>query len=441
MKEGRVKPWPEAGSRRGIRRDDSRTDPGVGFEPPVWAREGLIYCAYLRAASVEGTFEALARRLPDIRSLGATAIWLLPIHPTGVAGRKGSLGSPYAIRDYFEIDPAYGSPDDFRSFIRTAHAAGLRVMMDLVLNHAALDHPGVGPGSFHVDSKGNRTRRESGWSDVADWNFESPVVREHLLSAVTHWIREFDIDGYRCDVAGMVPADFWAEARKKLLTLKPDHLMLAEWDDPAVHRSAFHASYDWKLYRNLVRASRGSVPAGALSRILEERHSGFPRGAAPFRFVENHDEPRFMRRFGSARWAVASFVALAGGLFLIYNGQEIGADHRPDLFEREPIDWGRQDAESSLIFWSELLAVRSEFLEAAPAWGVDAGASPRVAAYERRLGDSSLVVAVNFSGRFERMGGALLHRVGGRQPVWMSGFSHGRDDFLPPRSTVIWIVK
>jgi glycosidase len=438
MREYSVNSLPEAGSRGGLRRDPRGADPGHGLTSPEWARGALLYCVYPRAFSPEGTFDGIRRRLPEIRDLGAAAIWLLPIHPVGLRGRKGAAGSPYAIRDYRAIDPALGTPAQFRALVEEAHHLGLRVLLDLVLNHAALDHPFGVAGGFHRDARGRPTRRVRDWSDVADWNFGARGVREELLGAIAQWVGEFGVDGFRCDVAGMVPHDFWSAARERLAPLRPDHFLLAEWDDPELHRVAFHATYDWELYRALVAAFHGRIPAGRLSGIVEGRATGFPSEAQPLRFVENHDEPRVRRRFGSAAAAVTAFTAFAGGLFLLYNGQEIGAVHRPDLFGRDPIRWDRSGAEDARRGMAALLAVRSAFADLSAPVAIPLPGDSRLAAYARSAGDHEVIVALNLSGHFTRMPEVLLARTRNGALVWPAGGPGGPENLIPPRSTVAW---
>lgn len=334
-------PRPEAGSRHGLRRDPPGTPLGKGPTPPAWAREPIIYCAYPRAFGARGTLADVTERVGEITTLGADILWLLPVHPIGESGRKGRLGSPYAIRDYLAVNPEYGEEEDLGHLVEAAHAAGLRVILDCVLNHGAPDHRMAvdHPDWLARDRRGLPTRRVRDWSDVVDWNFSAPGLADHLIEVVKHWVRRYDIDGYRCDVAGMVPGWFWQEASARLGSIKPDHFLLAEWDDPAIHRVGFHASYDWELYRAMRQVTRGVRAAADLGILVARRFSHFPEGSLPMRFVENHDEPRACHRMGTAARGAALFAALAGGAFLVYNGQEVGARHRPSLFEREPIAW------------------------------------------------------------------------------------------------------
>lgn len=387
---------PDAGSRRGIRRDPRGAAAGTGLPVPEWGREPVLYCVSPRAFDPSGRLDAVTRRLPELATLGATVIWLLPVHPVGAVDRKGRLGSPYAIRDDRAVDPDLGTIQDLTDLVTEAHRLGLRVLMDAVFNHMAPDHVAraAHPDWFVRDAHGRPARRVADWSDVVDRNFDAFGLAEYLLDTLAFWMETCGVDGFRCDVAGMVPPDFWRRARERLVALRPDHLMLAEWDDPAVHRSAFHLSYDWRGYRALAAAARGRRPVAHAQAALLRRAADFPEGAVPLRFVENHDEPRAPRRFTAAARAATLVQALAGGAFLVFNGQEVGARHCPDLFDADPIDWAPPGADDSRRFLSALLAVRQRVGHFGPPMAV-AEAPPGVLAFQRMgpAGERLLVLA------------------------------------------------
>ena len=335
---------PEADATEGVHLRGGAFREAEALAPPAAFLRGALYCIYPRAFTPEGTLAAAAAKLDHVAALGASAIWLLPIHPVGAEGRKGSLGSPYAIRDYRAVDPALGTMGDLRRLVRAAHERGLRVLLDFVANHAANDHvlAPSHPEWFARDEDGRPARRVPGWTDVADWRHQEPGVADYLIESASFWIREADVDGFRCDVAGMVPAGFWLEFHRRLQALRTDHFLLAEWQDARLHAVAFHASYDWLLYRALRDTALGKVSAAAVTAALDAWRRNFPKQALPVRFLENHDEPRAVAVFGRARIpAYAAVAFLSGGMPLLYNGQELGLEHRPSLFEREPIPWDR----------------------------------------------------------------------------------------------------
>lgn len=339
----------------------------AGLAPPSAFMSGALYSVYPRAFSRAGTLAAVQDDLPRIAGLGACAVWLLPVHPIGELGRKGSVGCPYSVRDYRAVDPALGTVDDLRALVRAAHDHGLRVLIDLVANHAANDHPlaETHPHWISRDAEGRPRRRYADWSDVADWNFDEPEAFAHLLESAVGWVRDVGIDGFRCDVAGMVPLAFWRALHERLLEVNPEHFMLAEWQNAEHHTVAFHASYDWVLYRALRDTALGRTSASAVSRALVSWSDNFPARALPLRFLENHDEPRALAVFGRERLAAFAAVAfLSGGLPLIYNGQEAGAVHRPSLFEAEPIVWPAEETG-----WTRLYRELLELQRGGDPWG------------------------------------------------------------------------
>ncbi len=393
-----VPSFPEDGSTNGVHlRGGALRDAQVPDAPAAFTR-GALYCVYPRAFSETGTLAAVVGELDRIAALGASAIWLLPVHPVGLEGRKGSVGCPYAVRDYRAVDPALGTPADLRALADAAHERGMKILIDFVANHAAND---LAPAAEHPDwlmrdAAGRPTRRVAGWSDAADWNFAAEGAADYLAQSAEFWFREAGIDGYRCDVAGMVPRPFWREVRRRLSAIHPDHFLLAEWEDPELHTTAFHASYDWVLYRAMRDAAMGRVGASAVGAALASWNANFPAGAVPMRFLENHDEPRAAAIFGLGRLSAYGAVAfLSGGLPLVYNGQEVGASHRPSLFEREPVDWSRP-APAVAGLYRELIRLRREeepwgFGPAVPA---TTDRPETVAAFTReRGGRKGLVVA------------------------------------------------
>ncbi len=307
-----------------------------------WIREGIIYEVFPRVFTPEGTLGGVTERLPQLAELGVNILWLMPIHPIGVKGRKGRLGSPYAVRNYFEVHPDLGTKDDLRKLVNKAHALGMRVILDFVANHVALDYdaPGVEDGWFRRD----RARRVADWTDVVEWDYGVRQVWDYVTRALEYWVEACDVDGYRCDVAGLVPLKFWEHARERLERLKPEIFLLAEWSDPRMHLNAFDATYDWTLYDVLVDVRNGRLPASTVLDVLLREQQTFPRGALRLRFLENHDEKRSADVFGLDTFEpYATLIFTLSGIPLIYNGQEYGDDVRPSLFEatqmlQEPVN-------------------------------------------------------------------------------------------------------
>ncbi|MFZ5516307.1 MAG: alpha-amylase family glycosyl hydrolase [Candidatus Zhuqueibacterota bacterium] len=330
---------------------------------PAWVRHGIIYEVYVRDFCAQGNFSGFLEHLPELKELGVTIIWFMPIFPIGKKGRKGTLGCPYSISDYYSTNPEYGTKEDFKRVVDGIHEAGMRVIIDMVANHAANDHVamGVHPDWFSQDENGEFTRRIGDWSDATDLNYSNPGLWKHMKEALLYWVREFHIDGYRCDVAGMVPENFWQEARKALNEQNPDLLMLAEWEDPRMHVFSFDSTYDWILYYTYLDVFKSNAPAEHVIDLLLQRKAEFPKDSLRLRFIENHDEKRAMHIFGAECYKpFAAFIFTIDGIPLIYNGQEVGEPNFSSLFEKEPIDWNRPGGDDVFNFYKFLIGLRAK---------------------------------------------------------------------------------
>jgi len=335
----------------------------TGLNPPAWVHDGPIYEIFVRNFSSQGTFKNIQDKIPYLVDLGIKTIWLMPIYPIGKEGRKGTVGSPYAIRDYSVIDPAYGTIDDLKSLIKAVHQSGMRLILDLVLNHMAMDsiwredHPDF----FLHDQNGGFTRKIPDWSDVIDLDYTNQTLRRWIRNVIIHWVREFDIDGYRCDVAGLVPLDFWEDVYNDLSKIKNDIFLLAEWESANLHPTAFHATYDWSTHFVLEDIFKGKRPAKDAITWVIEKEANYPRNAVPMRFTENHDFIRTRDKFGeNSFYPFEVFNFIVYGLPLIYCGQEMGLKKTPNLFEEDPIDWSRGD-NRILNFYKKLIRLRKKY--------------------------------------------------------------------------------
>jgi len=332
-------------------------------EAPSWARNGVLYEIFIRQFTPEGTFRAAEKYLPDLKSLGVNILWLMPIYPIGVEGRKGSAGSPYSVRDYRAVNPELGTAADFRHFVRKAHQFGLKVILDIVPNHSSNDNSEMKthPEWFERDKNGQFTREVADWSDVTDFNYKNPGMRKFMTDNLLYWLKNFDIDGYRCDVAGMVPFDFWKKVLPRLREAKPDIFLLAEWEDPRLLVAGFNSDYDWTLYHILKDIRKGRKRTSVAIQMIAQKDGKYPRNALPMRFLENHDEQRSLSVFGAeAISAYASLIFTLPGIPLLYAGQEWGARQRPALFEKQPLN--RKLADTTLVnFYRKLIAVRRRY--------------------------------------------------------------------------------
>jgi cyclomaltodextrinase len=333
-----------------------------GRRPPAWVYEGPLYEVFIRNFSSAGNLDGLIENIPYLKDLGIKTVWLMPLHPIGRAGRKGKLGCPYAIRDHLAINQHYGSDKDLRRLVSELHALDLRLIIDLVINHGALDHVRTvtHPAMFAHDRPGHFTRKIADWSDVIDFDYSGEDTRKYMLEVMSYWIKEFDIDGYRCDVAGMVPLDFWETAVEKLLKIKPDLFMLAEWQRPKLHRQAFHATYDWVTYLVLKDIYQNKRPAADILSWLAERIKLYPQNALPLLFTENHDFPRTLKTFGrSSFYPFVAMLFTLPGIPLVYNGQESGLKQELSLFDHDPLCWENKN-QVIYDFYKNLIRLRRD---------------------------------------------------------------------------------
>lgn len=367
-----------------------------------WVRNGIIYEIYPRSFSPEGTFAGIEKKLPALQSLGVTILWLMPIHPVGVINRKGTLGSPYSISDYYGINPEFGTLDDFRHLLAAAHALGFRLVIDLVANHTAWDSKLIRehPEWFHKDSTGKIVPPNPDWTDVAHLDYAQPGLRRYMIDMMKYWVRDIGIDGFRCDVSELVPVDFWDQARTALDSIKTV-MMLSEGAYPEHHLKAFDITYDWDLYHAIAPVLSGTATARSLDRVLNVQELSYPKGALYLRFSSNHDENAWdkadVEKFGIAGAKLAAvLVNTVPGVSLLYNGQEAGNPVRLKLFEKTPIEWGT--ANDFRPFYTKLYAIRSEHpsLTEQHMERVPSSNDRRVFAFLRYAANDTVLVVLNF---------------------------------------------
>ncbi len=309
---------------------------------PDWSKDASIYEINIRQYTQEGTFEALEGHLPRIKELGTKIIWLMPIHPIGELNRKGGLGSYYSVKDYKGINPEYGDSLSFKRFVKRAHEEGLYVIIDWVANHSSWDNALVTqkPDWYAKDSTG-KMFAPFDWTDVVKFDFAVPEVRSYMIDAMKYWVQYYDIDGYRCDVAGEVPMDFWNDARTELDKIKPV-FMLAEAEGPQFH-SAFDMTYGWEFHHIMNKVYKGEAGPNDIEDYLLKNDSLYPEDAYRMYFITNHDENSWagteFERLGDAVETFFALTTLVPGMPLVYSGQEAGFNKRLQFFEKDAIDW------------------------------------------------------------------------------------------------------
>ncbi|MBK7215022.1 MAG: alpha-glucosidase C-terminal domain-containing protein [Bacteroidales bacterium] len=317
----------------------------VKLNHPEWSKNAAIYELNTRQFTKEGTFQAAQTQLPRLKKLGVDIIWLMPIHPIGVKNRKGTLGSPYSVKDYYGVNPEFGSMQDLKNFVSAAHDQGMYVILDWVANHTSWDNNLVTehPDWYDKDYKGDfRPTPWWDWSDIIDLDYSKPELRKYMTEALKYWVKEADIDGYRCDVAGFVPVDFWNNVRKELDAIKPV-FMLAEWESRDLHAEAFDMTYAWSWNEAVQKICKGQADVNSLFIYYSWNESAFPTNSMRMTFVTNHDknawEGTMQEQFGDGLEAAIVLSVIGEGMPLIYSGQEAGCNKRLQFFEKDPIQW------------------------------------------------------------------------------------------------------
>jgi glycosidase len=319
--------------------------PYVKFGHAEWTRDATVYEINTRQFTREGTLRAAEKELPRLARLGVGILWLMPVHPIGEAKRKGSLGSPYAVRDFRAVNPELGTLQDLRSFVDSAHRLGMHVILDWVGNHTSWDN---GLFARHPDwyARDRHGRPHStpwyDWDDIIDLDYDQPGLRRYMADAMAYWVREAGVDGYRADAAGLVPLDFWEDTAAGLRAIKPVFL-LAEWESRDLHARAFDASYAWSWWDTMKNIAQGKQDASALHQYYAWNEKFYPAEAYRLLGTSNHDKNAWegteFETFGPALEAAAVFSFVSSGMPMMYNGQEAGNQRRLAFFERDPIVW------------------------------------------------------------------------------------------------------
>jgi cyclomaltodextrinase / maltogenic alpha-amylase / neopullulanase len=374
---------------------------------PAWVRSAVIYEVFPRQFSQKGDFAGVTARLDELKALGVDVLWLMPVHPVGRLDAKGSIGSPYAVQDYYGVNADYGTKDDLRRLIDGAHARGMRVIIDIVANHTAWDSVMMSnPRLYKQDKDGHVISPHPDWADVAGLNYANPETRRYMSDMMQHWVREFQLDGFRCDAAGEVPTDFWEELRQDLDKVRPGLLLLDESDKPELLVHAFDVDYAWAMLGAVNRVLMEGAPASEVRRTWEKSEQAvFPIGALHLRCTDNHDEARAVSRFGwNGALAASAMMFTLDGVPLLYNGMEVGDSTEsgaPALFEKVPIFWQPKQREGFRETYRKLIALRHGHpaLQGGTVVWLENSAPQDVVSFLRQGGDEEFVTLVNFSNR------------------------------------------
>lgn len=384
---------------------ESSAEEKLTYEAPEWSKNAIIYEVNIRQYTPEGTFKAFETHLPRLKNLGVDILWLMPIHPIGEENRKGSMGSYYAVKDYKAVNPEFGTLEDLKSLVNTAHDMGFYVILDWVANHSAWDNPWIyeHPEWYTKDSTG-KIIYPSNWTDVADLNYDNVDMRNAMTDALKFWVVEANIDGYRCDVASDVPTDYWESAREELTEIKP-LFMLAEAEKPEHHNMAFDMSYAWELHHIFNEVAKGNMNADSIEDYFVKNDSTYPADAYRMAFITNHDENSWNGtvevRMGPAVNALAVLSYTLPGMPLIYSGQEVGLNKALEFFEKDEIDWNLEAPQ--MEFYTSLNALKkdNEALWNGKYGGemqrINTSGDEKVLAFTRTMEENRLLIVTNLS--------------------------------------------
>lgn len=373
-------------------------------KPPAWSYDTNIYEVNLRQYTPAGTFNAFAAELPRLRDMGVEILWFMPITPISVEKRQGSLGSYYACSDYTAVNPEFGTLDDFRRLVKEAHRLGFKVLIDWVANHTGWDHRWTREHpDFYKRNQEGQFFDPHGWQDVIDLNYDNKALRTAMIEAMRFWLRECHIDGFRCDMAMLVPLDFWQEARTALDT-EQKLFWLAECEEIGYHW-VFDAFYPWKWLHQMEAFWRKETGIGGLDEVLQYYDKMFPPTAFQAMFTSNHDENSHSgteyERMGDAALPFAVLCCTWKGIPLIYSGQELPNRKRLQFFEKDTIAWtGHNELHD---FYKTLLHLRkrNKALRAgdplASTWRLQTSANDKIFAFLRKHEAAEVLVVLNLS--------------------------------------------
>jgi glycosidase len=373
---------------------------------PAWIMQGNIYEVNVRQYTPEGTFNAFAKHLPRLKSMGVQTLWFMPINPISKKDRKGTLGSYYAVSDYTAVNPEHGSMNDWKMLVQKIHQLGMKVIIDWVPNHTGADHNWLNthPDFFVKDSTGQPATMFD-WTDTRVLDFKNLTMQDSMINAMKFWITSTKIDGFRCDVAWNVPGSFWTHCTQELKKCKSDVFMLAEGDNDYLHRSGFDATYPWEMFKMMIKVAAGEKPAVALDSIKQKYDTLYPSTALEMFFTSNHDENSWNKAEygvfeGEKHAPFAVFTqTMARSVPLIYSGQEEPLLRPLPFFEKDTIVFKNYKRAK---FYNTLLSLRkrNRALSADASFKkINVGDANALYAFVRQKGKNKVLVILNFSAK------------------------------------------
>lgn len=370
---------------------------------PEWAKNAVIYEVDIRQHTDEGTFLSLIKDLPRLRRLGADILWLRPIHPIGEYNRKGKLGSYYSVKDYTDVNPEFGSKNDFSLFMKAAHEQSFKIILDWVPNHSAWDNPWRldHPEWYKKDADG-RFVSPADRTDVISLDYSNRQLRAAMTEAMLYWITAFDIDGFRCDNAALVPKDFWESTRVKLQKTKAVFMVAGDEDNIGLCRKAFDMNEGRKMNALMATVAKGEAKPAEIIRLQRTLDSLYPGDVIKMNFINSFDENsgNMKEKFGGGEKAFSVLAYTLPGMPLLYSGQEAGMEKRLRSSDKDATDWGNT---ALFDFYKRLNELRHEkdLLWSPPYGGdfkpVNFTGSDQVLAFARTTGSRKIIVIINLS--------------------------------------------
>ena len=428
-------------TQNGVKQPVAVTESGYG--------NSVVYELNTRQATKEGTFAAAERKLPMLKELGVDVIWLMPIYPIGEEGRKGTLGSYYAIKDYCNTNPEFGTLEDFDHFLESAHGMGFKVILDWVANHTSPDHPWVEgkDADWYVrDSVTGKTVVEYDWTDIAKLNYGSADMRAEMEKSMRFWL-DRGVDGFRCDVAFQVPGDFWAGVIGRAREDYPRPLyFLAEGEEKWLHDAGFDCTYAWKLHHLLNDLAQGKAGTDSLLRYIEWNTAGYGTSSR-LAFTSNHDENSWngteFERMGEA-WKAMTVLCwtLPATQPLIYTGQEVGYDHRFQFFEKDPMpEWNYNATTDFYAYLSALKHSHPALDSGNPGFEV-VSKDDSMLVFKRFCEEDTVTVTVGMRAPWTWEIGTAESRVSHVEPpCWWTGMKTSLQLMVHGKDIASWDVK
>jgi cyclomaltodextrinase len=405
---------------------------------PDWLKSSVVYEIFPRNFSAAGDLNAITARLDELNDLGANILWLMPIQPNGEKLKKGSLGSPYAVRDFYSINPAYGSTNDFKQLVDQAHQRNMKVVMDIVVGQTSWDSVLMAHPEFYMkDTNGTIIPPDPAWTDVAGLDYSNPDVRHYMIDTMKYWLTDFNVDGFRCDVAPNVPLDFWEEARTALGKINSNIIILADAGaKPELLTNAFDVDSSWSMNYALDMVLNGTQPASYISESWQHTDEQFPAQALHLRFTDSHEQTRAVARYGLAGALAGQVLMLTlDGVPLFYNGMEVGdatESTDPALFEKMPVFWSPGGRPPLRSIYHDLIKLRKAnpaLCNGSVEW-LPNTATNQVVSFLRKDDKDEFLILINFANS-EVSGSISLDDAAGFQPVSIANLAPPIDTSLP----------